>query len=435
MSQSSPLSSDALRKHKARRARWLARFIPVGADTQSTNIRRVIIDSIGVGFASAAQPFLPVLLARLGATNQAIGLYSALPALGALLFGIPAGRFLQSRQRIVPWFSTARLLLISCFALTGLVAFFFSEFRVELIIAIWVLAIFPQVLLNVSFTVVMASVAGPEGRYYLMSRRWSLLGFTNAITVAIAGQLLYALAFPLNYTIVFAILSLGGLVSFYFSSHLELPAQTPPPSPDGSTARKRIANSVATVRAQPAFVRFNVSQFVYHLGWGLAIPLFPLYFVRNLNANDADIGIINTVNTGVLLIAYFLWSRISREFGTRFALLATTFGLALYPIALAFLTNIPHVVLLAGLAGIFQAGLDLVFFDTVVSTMPQGAASASFVGIYQTTKSVALFAGPLIGTSLAGFIGIPFALIVAGLVRLAGFVTFAVVFREEDHVA
>ncbi len=431
MAHSAPLSSVPLSKQQLRRARFLRRFIPLGRDAQSTNIRRVIIDSIGVGFASAASPFLPVLLARLGASNQAIGLLSALPALGALLFAIPVGRFLQSRQQIVPWFSTARLLLLSSFALTGIVTYFFAQGRVELILAIWALATIPQTILNVSFTVVMANVAGPEGRYYLMSRRWSILGITNAITVAIAGQLLYALAFPLSYTIVFAILSLGGLVSYYFSSRLELPDQAPAQFGDGSTVQKRIVSSVNTVRAQPAFVRFNVSQFVFHLGWGLAVPLFPLYFVRNLAATDADIGLISTVSTGVLLVAYFFWSRVSRELGTRFALLATTFGLALYPMILAFTTPIPAVILLAGLAGIFQAGIDLVFFDTVVSTMPQGA-SATFVGIYQTLKSLALFTGPLIGTTLAGFIGIPGALVVAGVVRLVGFGTFATVFREEE---
>lgn len=430
MSFHAPFSTLSLRKQKIRRARFLSRLMPLGSDIPSTNIRRVMIDSVGVGFASAAQPFLPVLLARLGATNQAIGLYSALPALGALLFAIPAGRFLSARKQIVPWFSTARLLLISSYALTGLVTFFFSNLRVELIIAIWALATIPQVLLNVSFTVVMASVAGPAGRYYLMSRRWSLLGFTNAITVAIAGQILHALAFPVNYTIVFVILSLGGLVSYYFSSHLILPDQTPPPPTDGSTVQKRISNRVANVRAHPAFVRFNISQFVYHLGWGLAVPLLPLYFVRHLNATDAEIGIINTVNTGVLLVAYFMWSRITREMGGRFALIATTFGLSFYPLLLAFTNQIGVVILLSALAGIFQAGLDLVFFDTVITTMPEGAASASFVGIFQTTKSFALFVSPLIGTSLAGVIGIPFALVVAGVVRLVGCATFALVFRE-----
>ncbi len=431
MPESFPFSTPTLKKQRARRARWLARFIPLGADIQSTNMRRVMFDSVGVGFASAATPFLPILLTRLDATNEAIGWLSALPALGALLFGIVAGRFLQTRKQIVPWFSTARLLLISAFAFTGLAPFLFTQARVEIILAIWALATIPQTILNVSFNVVMAGVAGPQNRYYLMSRRWSILGATNAVTVALAGLLLHSIAFPINYTIVFTILSLGGFVSYYFSSHLTLPDQTPPKNSDDTSLFSRVRFEAQNVRAQPAFMRFNVSQFVYHLGWGLAVPLFPLYFVRHLAATDADIGLITTVNTGVMLFAYFFWSRISRAWGARFALLATTFGLALYPALLAFTTPIPAVLILAGLAGIFQAGLDLVFFDTLASSVPP-EASATYVGIYQTTKSVALFAGPLIGTLLAGNLGIPGALVVAGAVRLVGFGTFYTLFREEE---
>jgi asparagine synthase (glutamine-hydrolysing) len=42
-------------------------------------------------------------------------------------------------------------------------------------------------MVNVAFSVVMNAVAGPEHRYDLMSRRWSILGLTSAFTVALVG--------------------------------------------------------------------------------------------------------------------------------------------------------------------------------------------------------------------------------------------------------
>src|SRR5574342_667065 len=160
-----PFSNTSLAKRKIYHRRWLSRLIPLDSDTQSKNVRRVLIDGVGVGFASAGQPYLPVFLTRLGASNLAIGLLASLPALGGLLFAIPIGRFLQSRRQVVPSYAVSRLLALSCFALTGLIPVFFTDFRVELIIALWALAIIPQVFLNVCFTLVMAGVAGPEGRY------------------------------------------------------------------------------------------------------------------------------------------------------------------------------------------------------------------------------------------------------------------------------
>ena len=42
-----------------------------------------------------------------------------------------------------------------------------------------------------------------------------------------------------------------------------------------------------------------ISQFVFRCGITLALPIFPLYWVRELHASDAWIGLINTVNSGV----------------------------------------------------------------------------------------------------------------------------------------
>ena len=114
-----------------------------------------------------------------------------MPGITGLLLALPVGRFLQSRPYIVPWFSFARLLVISSYALTGLVPFFFArQTTVPMILLIWALATLPQTMVAVCFSVVMNAVAGPEGRFNLMSRRWSILGFTSALTVALVGWLL-----------------------------------------------------------------------------------------------------------------------------------------------------------------------------------------------------------------------------------------------------
>jgi hypothetical protein len=412
------------------RRQWLARIVPLDQDTRSTNVRRVIIDGIGVGIATGASPFLPVFLARLGASNIQIGLLTSLPALAGLLFAIPIGRFLQTRKQVVPTYSVARFMLLSAFALTGLVPIFFAEHQTDIIIAIWALATIPQTFVNITFTIVMAGVAGPDGRYYLMSRRWSILGLVTALTVALAGQVLHAIEFPLNYEIVFGILWLGSLVSLYYSSKIELTDQSPPRAPSADSLIQRVRGTLNHVRAHSLFVRQTIGVFVFRLGLSLALPLFPLFYVRNLNANDAQIGLISTMAGFVTIAAYYFWSRISRKLGARFALLTTTFGLALYPLLLALFPSVETAIILAGFAGIFQAGIDLVLFDTLVSSLPQESTS-SFVGIYQTVGNLALFIGPLVGTYLANQLTIPGAMIVGALVRLAGFATFFFLYHEE----
>lgn len=392
---------------------------------QRRNFLNVQIDAIGVGIASAASPFLPVFLARLGASNFQVGLLTAMPAFTGLFLALLAGRLLQRQRQVVPWFSAARLLVLSSYALTGLVPFVVPrEYQVNAVLAIWALATFPQVLLNVAFSVVMNAVAGPKHRYDLLSRRWSILGFTQAVMVALVGQTLDRLGFPFNYQIVFLGLSLGGLVSFYYSSRIVLPEAELPAPTSGESARERVRGFFALIRSQPAFVSFMLKRFVYFSGMALAVPLFPLYYVRQVQASDAWIGAINMTHTAIMLVGYLLWSRQSRVRGGRFVLLWTTLGLSFYPIFTALTPSVELLVLYAGLAGIFQAGLDLVFFDELMKTFP-AQYSATFVSVAQSLQYLSTVAAPLVGTLLADYIGLSGALIVSGALRFVGFGLFA----------
>jgi hypothetical protein len=62
--------------------------------TTEHNVRNVLIDGIGVGIVTGVSVFLPIFLARLGASSLLVGLITSLPALAGALFALPIGRFL-----------------------------------------------------------------------------------------------------------------------------------------------------------------------------------------------------------------------------------------------------------------------------------------------------------------------------------------------------
>src|SRR3990172_8001056 len=78
---------------------------PQQQEVQKRNFRYVQIDAVGVSISNVAAPFLPVFLARLGASNFQVGLLTSMPGVTGLLLAIIVGRFLQSRSNIVPWYS------------------------------------------------------------------------------------------------------------------------------------------------------------------------------------------------------------------------------------------------------------------------------------------------------------------------------------------
>lgn len=399
--------------------------------TQRRNFLRVQIDAVGVGLASAAAPFLPVFLTRLGATSQEVGYLTSMPALTGLVLGIFIGQLLQRQGNIVRWFSAARFLVLLSYALTALlIEVVPPTWLIRAVLFLWALITLPQTVVAVSFNVVMNGVAGPQHRYDLMSRRWSILGITMAGTTAVAGQILEALPFPLNYQVVFSLLSLGSLISFFFSSRIELPPNPVLIVRKNNSLKLLDSTFLRRVWSEKPFVRFVTVRFIFLLGITLAVPLFPLYYVREVRASDAWIGIFNTAQTAVLLVGYFVWTVISRKKGSRYTLLITTFGLSLYPIFIAQTHQVQLIALIAGISGFFQAGVDLVFFDELMKTIPD-EFSAVFVAVSQTLTHLSSFIAPMVSAWLSDSLGIPTALVISGLVRIIGFGLFFTLGRKE----
>ena len=125
----------------------------------------------------------------------------------------------------------------------------------------------------------------------------------------------------------------------------------------------------------------------------------------------------------VMLAGYYLWPRVSNRHGRRVVLLAATFGMILHPALTASTTHVELIILFAGIAGFFQGGLDLVFFDELMKTVPV-EYSATFVSLAQSIQYLSMILAPLLGTWLAGFVGLSGALWVSAVIRLLGFLLF-----------
>jgi MFS family permease len=397
-----------------------------GLEIQKRNFRYVQIDAIGVSISNVAAPFLPVFLTRLGASNFQVGLLSSMPGVTGLILAIVVGRFLQTRPNVVPWYSLSRLLVILCYALTGILTLAVSEqFVIIATLAIWAFATIPQTALAVAFSVVMNAVAGPEGRYALLSRRWAIFGITGVIGTFIVTRVIDLIAFPLNYAVMFMVLSLGGFFSFYFSRKIHLPDQVAPPLPNIRSPLENFRNYTTLLREHPAFLSFASKRFVYFSAVVLSQPIMPLFLVRDVHATDSQIGTINMTFTLTMLVGYFLWPRVSRRRGGRFVLLATTLGMTLYPALSAATPQIHLIITYAAIAGLFQGGLDLVFFDELMKTVP-AEYSATFVALAQSMQYLSQIIAPLLGTWLAGysFIGLGGALWLSAGLRLLAFLLF-----------
>ena len=207
---------------------------PPSTGEQSPAVRRrnltvIQRESAALGIVNVSGVYIAVFLIRLGGTNVDVSLLSALPALGGFLLAIPAGAYLQRRRNVIPVYTATRATQFMVFAaIAVVVAIVPADVAIVIILVIWALATIPGTISAVASNVVLNGVAGPSGRYDLISRRYGIMGLTTAIAVAIAGQVLELMGFPLNYQVVFVALSAAGLLACYFSIQLVIPDHAGP---------------------------------------------------------------------------------------------------------------------------------------------------------------------------------------------------------------
>jgi hypothetical protein len=393
---------------------------------QAANWRRVQADSVFLGVVHASSTFLPVFLLRLGASGSDVGLLTSLPALTAFVLAIPFGRMLQARAKIVPWYSRLRLVAWSSYAVIAAVAAVLPrEQAIPVARAVWGLASLPSTAAHVAFPMVMDGAAGPGGRFDLLGRRWAIAGVTSALAVALGGQFLNALPFPLNFEILLVIVTLAGVGSYLQSSRIVIGDQVVTPRPETRPpVRERLRTLWQLVIANRSFTRFELRAFVYTASIGISLPVLPLFYVQDLAASDAWIGIIGAAGSAGAVLGYLMARQLARRQSGEVLLLPALLAMAGAPAVLSIAVWLPIVAGLAFIAGVAGAAVQLALFDALMRRMPK-EHGVTFSSVDQSIQNFAFVLAPNAGGFLAVAFGARVALLVVAAIGLVALLLFA----------
>lgn len=358
--------------------------------------------------------FISVFAVRLDASNLLVSLLTSLPAIVMALSSIPAGRVVEQQRDLVRFTNFVRIFHRGSFLLIALLPFFVHKWLVEIIVIVWAAKSISAALLESSWMAVVAELIPPERRARVNGTRWAILSVVTAASTAAFGYILDRLPFPLNYQIVFFASFVGGAIGMYFFGKLRLPGNLPVERekgtliPFGHRAR-------AYLRAMnvPAFVRYEIAATVLRFGVNLPAALYTIYWIRQLGASDLWIGWQATAGKLALIVGYIVWGRLISRKGYRAPLLICATLLGLYPVFTGLATDQLWLPLIAIVQGFFSTGIDISFFDTLLTVAPADRRP-SFIALNTMLASLTVFLGPLVGSFLADWASISVVFFVAG---------------------
>ena len=393
--------------------------------------------------------FLPVFLARLGASASVVSLLTSGPSLLGILAFLPGGAFVERQSNLVRALVRAVFISRIFYPLIALAPLIVPASSLPVTVAIlWMLASLPSAVHMPAFTAIMQQAIPVERRARFNGTRWGLMSLVSGTTIAIFGFMLDRTAFPLGYQIVFMVSFGATMVNIYYFNKIQLPpfvrtsSSQPAPGEAGpgrpatiSSSMLRLRDFLRTFAAHPGFVRFNTSSFAFRVALTMPAGLFSVYWVQGLHANDTWIGLRGTAGYAALVLGYWLWGRMASRIGHRGLLLVCGVIGAFYPALTALAPSVEWLLPAAVLWGLTISGVDIGLFDMLLISAPPGRLP-SFSALANMFNSIAFAIGPLLGAGLAGLIGTRTALLVIGglqLVATAGFLLLPN--REQEKAA
>ncbi|MCX7670413.1 MAG: MFS transporter [Anaerolineae bacterium] len=392
--------------------------------------------------------FLPVFMARLGASPSLISLLTSGPSLLGIITYLPGGAYVERQPDLIRTLVRAVFVSRLFYLIIALTPLFVPhDVLPVLLVALWILSSLPSAIHIPAFAAMMQRAIPAQRRARFNGTRWGLMSLISGTTIALFGFLLDRTAFPLGYQIVFLVSFGASLLNMYYFGRVQLLPEERSADRDHSGATRPAEQAVApsspivhlrnflrSFTAHPPFVRFNLASFSFRLALMMPAGLFSIYWVRALNANDSWIGLRGTAGYAALVLGYWLWGRVATRIGHRNVLLLCGAAGAFYPILTALAPSVEWLLPAAALWGLTISGVDIGLFDMMLLSSPAGRLP-SFAAMANMLSNIALAIGPLLGAGLAGAIGIREALLVVGGLQLAATAGFLLLPGLEEERA
>lgn len=405
--------------------------------TEERNARHLILSGAFLGFYDGGiMTYLPVWLARLGATPAMMGLLASGPQLMSMLALLPAGAFAERRQDLVRLANQVALIHRTfCILMAALPLFLTNEQIPFVAIALWTLSAIPSSIHMPAMMAVIHQAVPPQRRPAVNATRWGLYCIIGAIVIPAVGVMTDRVSFPTGYQLAFLLTFIGTLPNMYFFGKIIVPPLKRGRA-EGAGRQPllaRLRGFVSPFVESKPFVRFVVATAMFRVCLSMPAGLFSIFWVDNLQAPDTWIGIRGAAAYASLVLGYWIFGKITHRIGHR-NLLYLSALIGFYPIVTALSPSVEWLIPAAIIWGVSVAAIDIGFVDILLLACPEGR-QPTFIAAANVLSSLELFIGPLIGAVIAQTVGVPQALLVSGVLQLVSAVFFLLLPSREQEEA
>lgn len=363
-------------------------------------------------------------LDRLGGGDLHYSLFNALPGFIAIFTTIPGILMIQrgrSKKRTLGiFFYLSRALPL----LLAAVPFLDKTWQPLFFVLIYGFMNFPESISATSLQDYTADVFSYRERADALSVRNQLSQIAQITISILAG---FILSLSSDNQVVIIIYQVFIFISFLIglkeiSYMKKLKTRKVPEEKEKKTLPK-FKTTVKGVFAQKEFPLFLLCSMVFHFGWQMGWPLFNVYQIKFLGADEMWLTVINALSSLFMVLSFIYWKKFIKKHDYKLAVTFAAFGMGLTPILYRLSPNLTVISLVQPITGFFTAGITVAILGSLLASTTSEYRTMS-VAIHATLTSVTLAIAPLLGTYVQGIFGIEGALMASASLRILGSLFF-----------
>lgn len=367
------------------------------------------------------KPFAVKFLERIGGNELAMSLFNALPGLITVLAVIPGAIYIRKQSSLkhvtLGLIASSRFILI----LIAAVPFATGQYRVGIFLVLYALMCFPDAVYQTAYQAYIASLFKIKDRAFAISLRNKLTVPLVTVMTIIIGQVITKLPQTEDQRIViyqcfYVLAFVTGVFEFFVFKGFTVQGNQANLSTGFKTELKQVMKN-------RSFWFFTSCSLLFHFGWQMGWPLFNIYTIKYLGADEMWLAILSVSSSITMYFAYGYWSKQISKKGNAFVLAVNTLGMAITPILYVYSSNLYWLTLTSMVSGIFVAGTTTVLLSGLLEATPE-KERVTYLAVYSTLTNLSLAISPLVGHVFLSYKGIFFALYVTAGFRTLGSLAF-----------